>query len=65
MVVIVTTLFLDVAIKQQMQKDIDEAGKTARLAKSKFEELDRDVWFISLMVKPTCDKYISFRAPFI
>ncbi|KAG6494645.1 hypothetical protein ZIOFF_042405 [Zingiber officinale] len=30
------------AIKQQMQKDIDEAGKIARLTKSKLEELDQD-----------------------
>ncbi|CAL9196245.1 unnamed protein product [Musa hybrid cultivar] len=30
------------AIKQHMQKDIDEVGKIARLAKSKLEELDRD-----------------------
>lgn len=34
---------MDVAIKQQMQKDIDEAGKIARLTKSKLEELDQDV----------------------
>ncbi|KAG6539038.1 hypothetical protein ZIOFF_004190 [Zingiber officinale] len=42
------------AIKQQMQKDIDEAGKTARLAKSKFEELDRDN--LANRQKPGCGK---------
>ncbi|XP_020091668.1 syntaxin-132 [Ananas comosus] len=30
------------AIKQRMEKDIDEVGKIARLAKSKLEELDKD-----------------------
>ncbi|URD86211.1 SynN [Musa troglodytarum] len=30
------------AIKQHMQKEIDEVGKIARLAKSNLEELDRD-----------------------
>lgn len=44
MAITLTTFLSDVAIKQQMQKDIDEAGKIARLAKSKLEELDQDVW---------------------
>nr|XP_029116257.1 syntaxin-132 isoform X6 [Elaeis guineensis] len=30
------------AIKQRMEKDIDEVGKIARLAKSKVEELDKE-----------------------
>lgn len=31
------------AIKQRMEKDVDEVGKVARLAKSKLEQLDKDV----------------------
>ncbi|WOL16087.1 syntaxin-132 [Canna indica] len=42
------------AIKQHMQKDIDEAGKIARLAKSKLEELDRDN--LASRQKPGCGK---------
>ncbi|XP_010909353.1 syntaxin-132 [Elaeis guineensis] len=41
-------------IKQRMQKDIDEVGKIARLAKSKLEELDRDN--LSNRQKPGCGK---------
>ena len=43
-------IFLLVGIKQRMQKDIDEVGKIARLAKSKLEELDRDVCFVLLLM---------------
>lgn len=61
-----TTLLLDVAIKQQMQKDIDEAGKIARLTKSKLEELDQDVWLPNMPdAKRTSNKYINFREPYI
>ncbi|XP_072988470.1 syntaxin-132-like [Typha latifolia] len=42
------------AIKQRMEKDIDEVGKIARLAKSKLEELDRDN--LSNRQKPGCGK---------
>ncbi|CAD5188674.1 syntaxin-132-like [Musa acuminata AAA Group] len=42
------------AIKQHMQKDIDEVGKIARLAKSKLEELDRDN--LASRQKPGCGK---------
>lgn len=42
------------AIKQRMQKDIDEVGKIARLAKSKVEELDRDN--LANRLKPGCGK---------
>lgn len=38
---------LILAIKQRMEKDIDEVGKIARLAKSKLEELDKDVCFLT------------------
>lgn len=31
------------AIKQRMEKDVDEVGKIARLAKSKVEQLEKDV----------------------
>lgn len=31
------------AIKQRMEKDVDEVGKIARFIKSKIEEIDRDV----------------------
>jgi hypothetical protein len=31
------------AIKQRMEKDIDEVGKIARQAKTKVDELERDV----------------------
>lgn len=42
------------AIKQRMEKDIDEVGKIARLAKSKVEELDRDN--LANRQKPGCGK---------
>ncbi|CAL9106323.1 unnamed protein product [Musa textilis] len=42
------------AIKQHMQKDIDEVGKIARSAKSKLEELDRDN--LASRQKPGCGK---------
>ncbi|WOK97101.1 syntaxin-132 [Canna indica] len=42
------------AIKHNMQKDIDEAGKVARVAKSKLEELDRDN--LTNRQKPGCGK---------
>lgn len=32
-----------VAIKQRMEKDVDEVGKIARFIKSKIEAVDRDV----------------------
>lgn len=41
-------------IKQRMQKDIDEVGKIARLAKAKLEELDRDN--LTNRQKPGCGK---------
>lgn len=31
------------AIKQRMEKDVDEVGKVARYVKTKVEELDREV----------------------
>lgn len=31
------------AIKQRMEKDVDEVGKVARFVKSKVEELDKEV----------------------
>lgn len=31
------------AIKQRMEKDVDEVGKVARSVKTKVEELDREV----------------------
>lgn len=31
------------AIKQHMEKDVDEVGKIARFIKSKIEELDKEV----------------------
>lgn len=34
---------LRLAIKQRMQKDIDEVGKICRSIKAKIEELDREV----------------------
>ncbi|KAG9445202.1 hypothetical protein H6P81_016542 [Aristolochia fimbriata] len=42
------------AIKQRMEKDVDEVGKIARLAKTKIEELDRDN--LSNRQKPGCGK---------
>lgn len=36
------------AIKQRMQKDVDEVQKIARAIKSKIEELDKDVWLLLL-----------------
>lgn len=36
-------LALFAAIKQRMEKDVDEVGKVARSIKSKIEELDREV----------------------
>lgn len=42
------------AIKQRMEKDIDEVGKIARFVKSKIEELDRDN--LSNRQKPGCGK---------
>lgn len=42
------------AIKQRMEKDIDEVGKIARIAKSKVEELDRDN--LNNRQKPGCGK---------
>lgn len=32
-----------IAIKQRMEKDIDEVGKIARQAKTKVDELEKDV----------------------
>ncbi|KAK1296733.1 hypothetical protein QJS10_CPB15g02167 [Acorus calamus] len=42
------------AIKQRMEKDIDEVGKIARLAKVKVEELDKDN--LANRQKPGCGK---------
>ncbi|XP_008812665.2 syntaxin-132-like isoform X1 [Phoenix dactylifera] len=42
------------AIKKRMEKDIDEVGKIARLAKSKLEELDREN--LANRQKPGCGK---------
>lgn len=42
------------AIKQRMEKDIDEVGKIARLAKAKFDELEKDN--LSNRQKPGCGK---------
>eukprot|EP00262_Sarcandra_glabra_P019025 TRINITY_DN7016_c0_g1_i1.p1 TRINITY_DN7016_c0_g1~~TRINITY_DN7016_c0_g1_i1.p1 ORF type:complete len:308 (-),score=73.52 TRINITY_DN7016_c0_g1_i1:215-1138(-) len=42
------------AIKQRMERDVDEVGKIARLAKSKLEELDRDN--LTNRQKPGCGK---------
>ncbi|KAJ3669931.1 hypothetical protein LUZ60_010255 [Juncus effusus] len=42
------------AIKQRMEKDIDEVGKIARFTKSKIEEIDRDN--ITNRQKPGCGK---------
>lgn len=42
------------AIKQRMEKDIDEVGKIARIAKSKVEELDKDN--LANRQKPGCGK---------
>lgn len=47
---------LILAIKQRMEKDIDEVGKIAHLAKSKLEELDKDVCFLTFK-----SNHISFR----
>jgi len=47
--------YLVAAIKQRMEKDIDEVGKIARLAKAKVEELDRDVCcFLKFLVLLSC-----------
>ncbi|XP_068651003.1 syntaxin-132 [Aristolochia californica] len=50
----VTKAALMKAIKQRMEKDVDEVGKIALLAKSKIEELDRDN--LSNRQKPGCGK---------
>lgn len=42
------------AIKQRMEKDIDDAGKVALVSKSKLEELDRDN--LNNRQKPGCGK---------
>lgn len=42
------------AIKQRMEKDVDEVGKITRVIKSKFEELDREN--LSNRQKPGCGK---------
>ncbi|XP_042512483.1 syntaxin-132-like [Macadamia integrifolia] len=42
------------AIKQRMEKDVDEVGKIARLVKSKIEELDKDN--AANRQKPGCGK---------
>lgn len=36
-------VLLFVAIKQRMEKEVDEVGKVARSVKSKIEELDKEV----------------------
>ncbi|XP_077247683.1 syntaxin-132-like [Tasmannia lanceolata] len=45
------------AIKQRMEKDVDEVGKIGRLAKSKIEELDRDN--LANRQRPGCGKGTS------
>ncbi|CAK9137878.1 unnamed protein product [Ilex paraguariensis] len=42
------------AIKQRMEKDVEEVGKVARLVKSKIEEIDRDN--LANRQKPGCGK---------
>uniref|UniRef100_A0ACD5UNM0 Uncharacterized protein n=2 Tax=Avena sativa TaxID=4498 RepID=A0ACD5UNM0_AVESA len=42
------------AIKQRMEKDIDEVGKIARMAKAKFDELEKDN--LANRQKPGCGK---------
>uniref|UniRef100_A0A8R7R7X2 Syntaxin N-terminal domain-containing protein n=1 Tax=Triticum urartu TaxID=4572 RepID=A0A8R7R7X2_TRIUA len=42
------------AIKQRMEKDIDEVGKIARMAKTKLDELDKDN--LSNRKKPGCEE---------
>lgn len=42
------------AIKQRMEKDVDEVGKVARLVKSKIEELDREVKSLAAFVQVDC-----------
>lgn len=32
------------AIKQRMEKDVDEVGKISRFIKSKIEDIDKEVW---------------------
>jgi len=44
--------FFLIAIKQRMEKDIDEVGKIARQAKTKVDELEKDVCScLTLVVK--------------
>ncbi|XP_048548512.1 syntaxin-132-like, partial [Triticum urartu] len=42
------------AIKQRMEKDIDQVGKIARMAKTKVDELDKDN--LSNRKKPGCEE---------
>lgn len=41
--IMIVGVLLSAAIKQRMEKDVDEVGKVARSIKSKIEELDREV----------------------
>ncbi|MQM01102.1 hypothetical protein Taro_033848 [Colocasia esculenta] len=45
------------AIRQRMEKDIDEVGKIARIAKTKLEELDKD------HLKPNCLRTVYEQFP--
>lgn len=48
------------AIKQRMEKDIDEVGKIARQAKTKVDELEKDVCScLTLIVISICLCYTS------
>lgn len=42
------------AIKQRMEKDVDEVGKISRFIKGKIEELDREVKKITAFILVIC-----------
>ena len=47
------------AIKQRMQKDVDEVGKISRLMKTKIEELDREVGILAVFIIVLCGPRIA------
>ena len=47
-------LLSSVAIKQRMEKDVDEVGKISRFIKGKIEELDREVRLLTAFILFIC-----------
>lgn len=47
-------LLSSVAIKQRMEKDVDEVGKISRFIKAKIEELDKEVRLLTTFILAIC-----------